>query len=152
MTDASRPAIDIADTDTLHLLLSQGVLQMQIQWAYTNDDLIVPATGLPPVPGFTEIRWWPDVDPLGDGSDPGFEVDSDFGPSGMNLNQFGVYLTLPGGTTYADWFAIQNCRTLGIGFRNTFYPRALKFTFVLRDSNGLFADGRTFTHIVYLDN
>ena len=32
------------------------------------------------------------------------------------------------------------------------FPKALKFTFVLRDSNGVFDDGKTFTHIVYLDN
>jgi hypothetical protein len=34
----------------------------------------------------------------------------------------------------------------------TAIPRALKFTFILRDSNVIFADGKTFTHIVYLDN
>jgi hypothetical protein len=30
--------------------------------------------------------------------------------------------------------------------------KALKFTFTLYDSKGIIKDGRTFTHIVYLDN
>jgi hypothetical protein len=30
--------------------------------------------------------------------------------------------------------------------------RALKFTFTLYDSKGIIKEGRTFTHIVYLDN
>jgi hypothetical protein len=30
--------------------------------------------------------------------------------------------------------------------------RALKFTFTLYDSRGILTEGRTFTHIVYLDN
>jgi prepilin-type N-terminal cleavage/methylation domain-containing protein len=31
-------------------------------------------------------------------------------------------------------------------------PQAIKFTFTLYDSKGIFPDGKTFTHIVYLDN
>ena len=65
MSDSTRPIINLADIDTLHLLLSQGVIQMQIQWAYTNDDLIDPGTGFIPNPSlFTGIRWWPSVDPV----------------------------------------------------------------------------------------
>ena len=30
--------------------------------------------------------------------------------------------------------------------------RALKFTFTLYDSKGIFENGKTFTHIVYLNN
>jgi hypothetical protein len=30
--------------------------------------------------------------------------------------------------------------------------RALKFTFTLYDSKGILQNGRTFTHIVFLDN
>lgn len=152
MDDSRRPFVDITKIDTLHLLLSQGLAEMKVQWAYTADDLAVP--GL-----FTGVRWWPSVDPLGDGNDPvaGTDVDSDF--ITMTRNQLGAYFQLPGGANVDldgngtnDWLAVQNCWTLGVPFKNTFYPKALKFTLVLRDSNGVFADGKTFTHIVYIDN
>jgi hypothetical protein len=32
----------------------------------------------------------------------------------------------------------------------TLWPKALKFTFTLYDSRGVFKEGQTFTHIVYL--
>jgi type II secretory pathway pseudopilin PulG len=153
MMDASRPQVDLADIDTLHLLFAQGVVQMQVQWAYTADDLMVANS-------FTGIRWWPSVDPDGD---PGTN-DSDF--ITMNRTQLGVYLQLPlnlnvdmDGDGANDWFSPHNfsCGTTiaGVGvvpFKPAFYPRALKFTLTLKDSNGIFADGKTFTHIVYLDN
>jgi type II secretory pathway pseudopilin PulG len=151
MLDGFRPVVELGDVNTLHLLLSQGIIEMKIQWAYTNDDLIDPSTGSPPVPGitgFTGIRWWPSRDPNGDGD----VTDADFLAPGMDRLEFGVYFQLPGGSGMVGWFPVQACRTINMNFSNTFYPRALKFTFVLRDSNGLFADGRTFTHIVYLDN
>ena len=91
------------------------------------------------------------MDPAGDTSVP-----SDF--AGMNGgNPFGIYFEMPGGTTNPDWTNVQNCLTAdgaggSFGFLPTFYPKALKFTFTLRDSNAVFADGKTFTHIVYLDN
>ena len=154
MTDSSRPMIDFEDINTLHLLLSQGVAQMKIQWAYTTDDLNIAA------PVFAGIRWWPEVDPAGDGS-----ITSDFANMG---NPFGAYLMMLVGPSLDvdnngidDWFANQLCRTdtdriarngNEVYFKSSFYPKALKFTFVLKDSNGIFADGKTFTHIVYLDN
>jgi prepilin-type N-terminal cleavage/methylation domain-containing protein len=147
-----RSKIDYDDYETLHLLLSQGVVQMQIQWAYTNDDLIDPGTGLPPDPSFfTGVRWWPSTDPDGD-NDP---TDSDFNIMGQD--QFGIFFRMPGRTTNPDWTFIGNCLTTdgaagNVSFPGTFNPKALKFTFVLRDSNGIFADGKTFTHLVYLDN
>jgi len=147
MDDDSRPYIDLTDYETLHLLMAQGVISFSVQWAYTPDDLT------DTVADFTEgIRWWPSRDPDGDGD----ESDSDFGTQGMNISSdcFGVYLTLPNGTsaTMADWFAIGSCETSGVFFSDTFYPAALKFTFRLKDSNNVFPDGKTFTHIVYLDN
>ncbi len=42
---------------------------------------------------------------------------------------------------------VINKDTYGAG-----YPPAIKFTFTLYDSKGVFKKGRTFTHIVYLDN
>jgi type II secretory pathway pseudopilin PulG len=140
---SGRPVINLNFSPRLHTLLSQGVLQMAVQWAYTPADL----NGA--VVGFTQgIRWWPSPDPNGDGN----LSDSDFGSAAMNRTQFGVHFNLSGGTTLTDWLAVQNCGTSGIPFKNTFYPKALKFTFTLRDSNGLFTDGKTFTHIVYLDS
>jgi prepilin-type N-terminal cleavage/methylation domain-containing protein len=145
-----RPKIDYDDYETLHLLLSQGVIQMQIQWAYTADDLAVPNL-------FSGVRWWPSTDPDGD-RDP---VDSDF--DSINYSQFGASLEMSGGSSSSEWHDVESinfskrCRTEVTNngvflFKDGFYPKALKFTFVLRDSNGIFADGKTFTHIVYLDN
>jgi type II secretory pathway pseudopilin PulG len=122
-----RPKIDYQDFETLHLLLSQGTIQMQIQFSYLD-----PAT--------QQIRWFPGIDPAGDGS-----VASDF--SGQS--RFGYYYNMPVGVD-PDMDGDGNPDTLW-----TFWPtlpKALKFTFVLRDSNGVFDDGKTFTHIVYLDN
>ena len=138
LTDAYRPYIDVTDYNTLHLLMAQGVMDFSVQWAYTPDDL----AGL--VPGFTAgIRWWPSVDPDGNPA----TNDSDFAG-----NPFGVYFTLPNGTSYTSWLTIDNYGTNGVLFSSTFYPKALKFTFRLKDSNNIFSDGKTFTHIVYLDN
>ncbi len=157
MDDNSRPLIDLSTASarmaTLHLLMAQGVSGFTVQWAYTNDDLIDTATGLAPnPPEFAGVRWWPSVDPDGLGTEP-----SDF--VGMNgANPFGVFFTLPNGvgTPIDPWFSIGNCKT-SIGgtaypFSNAFYPKALKFTFTLHDSNGMYEEGKTFTHIVYLDN
>ena len=142
-----RPVVSMENLDFLHNLLAQGVVQMQVQWAYTNEDLIVSATGLTPVPPlFSGVRWWPSVDPDGDP----LTNDSDF--STMTQDQIGVFFEMPGGTSYVNWFPIQSCGTNGVAFKSTFYPAALKFTFTLKDSNGIFADGKTFTHIVYIDN
>lgn len=140
LTDAARPRIDLNQIATLHLLLSQGVMEMRIQWAYTPSDL----NGA--VSGFSSgVRWWPSLDPNGDKN----EADSDYSAMGT---QFGAYFNLPNGEMIANWYPIQSCRTGVIYFQSTFYPKALKFTFTLRDSRGLFPDGKTFTHIVYLDN
>ncbi len=161
MDDDSRPYIDLADIETLHLLMAQGVSDFQVQWAYTVDDLTLDIVANTPVPSgfasFVGVRWWPSRNPNGDND----YSDSDF--SQMNgFDPFGVYFTLPGGTTQADWFDVtssntgERCKTtVGASttayFRDTFYPKALKFTFTLHDSNGVFEDGKTFTHIVYLD-
>jgi len=145
MDNDSRPYVNLSDEETLHLLLAQGVLTFSVQWAYSPEDL----NGA--VAGFAGgVRWWPSVDPNGDGN----PADSDFtnATQGMGKTAFGVHLNLPGGTSVPDWFTVGNCKTGGRTFKSTFFPKALKFTFTLRDGNGYFADGKTFTHIVYLDN
>ena len=166
MQTVGRPFVDMYDYNFLHTLLSQGVIQMQVQGAYSVDDLTTDAVLYVPIlPAnanyFTGIRWWPSVDPDANG-DP---VDSDFDVAAMNSTQFGVYFEMPGGTTIPDWYrikpsagetpaqmALQRCQTQIGYFRQDFYPKALKFTLILRDSNGIFAGGKTFTHIVYIDN
>jgi prepilin-type N-terminal cleavage/methylation domain-containing protein len=125
--------IDRSDPDSLHLLLCEGVGQFAVQgW---ND-----ARG----------RWMPEIDPNGDGKldDSDFSVvNSDIDPVGCP----GVWyprgrLIMEGIPPYApddldeDHFAVIP----GLG-------RALKFTFTLYDRRGLIKQGRTFTHIVYLD-
>lgn len=149
MDDDYRPYVNLTNTSTLHLLMTQGVGELRTQWAYTNDDLRNAANVIPSPPLFSGVRWWPSVDPAGDGSDV-----SDFDTSVMNANTFGVYFELPNGTnSVTNWFDISGCRTINTTFfAGDFYPKALKFTFTLHDSTGIFPVGKTFTHIVYLDN
>jgi len=59
-----------------------------------------------------------------------------------NFELTGDLIWLPQGTT-----SLQ--KTWG---PNAVKPKALKFTFTLYDSRGIFDGGRRFTHIVYLDN
>lgn len=158
--NSSRPLVAIDSADHLWNLFCQGVVQMQIQWAYTVEDISLQPHLYVPVTGanyFTGVRWWPSADPAGDGS-----IQSDFALMG---NRFGAYLSLPNGTgsTNLVWNRVKpragedaaqmgNRRCLtSIGyFHQDFYPKALKFTFVLKDSSGIFADGKMFTHIVYI--
>ncbi len=60
----------------------------------------------------------------------------DFDPG----DEFGYYFNMPGDGPN-DWISL-----FGISL-----PKALKFTFTLYDSIGVFKDGKTFTHIVYLE-
>ncbi len=152
MDDNYRPYVNVTDSSTLHLLMLQDIGSFRVQWAYTNDDLrdVTNANAIPSPPLFSGVRWWPSVDPAGDGSDR-----SDFDPMVMNTSTLGVYFELPNGTNaVTDWFDISGCRTINntTFFDGDFYPRALRFTFTLHDSRGIFPNGRTFTHIVYLDN
>lgn len=129
--------IDPADPDSIHMLLCQGVSEFMIQSWYD-----------------AQQRWIPEVDPDGDGS----LADTDFITAlGGGLDTEAVpgvlYPYPPNG---------------GVRIRNIDYPRdqvdkahfneipglgrALKFTFTLYDSKGILKEGRTFTHIVYLDD
>jgi len=56
----------------------------------------------------------------------------------------GIFFNAPGGVgiAYAPYWTDQSA----------YWPRALKFTFTLYDSKGVFREGQTFTHIVYLDD
>lgn len=132
-----RPGIDIDNAETLHMFMAPGVSHFQIQWAY---------------PRGGQLRWWPSTDPDGDGDD----TDSDFEPSAMNRDKFGIYFNMPTvvdvppGAT--DWLDYTLAQTQAGFFPFGFFPEALKFTFTLYDSKGVFGEGKTFTHIVYLDD
>ena len=78
-------------------------------------------------------RWWPSFDPDGDGD---YSDDSDFQvtPTGEIDPSFYWWVYYPGEGTFSDY-----------------YGRAFKFTFTLYDSYGVFPEGKTFTHIIYLD-
>jgi len=120
----NRPGVDLsaADGQSLHMILSQGVGSFAVQRAKWD-----PAT--------SSYKWYPET--------------TDFTAS----NQWGEYYYYKVDTTYQYTSTFQS-RTSGWfhfaeGFTNI---RALKFTFTIYDSKGVFADGKTFTHIVYLNN
>jgi len=133
-----RPGIDLDNADTLHMLMTRGVGHFRIQWSYF-------AGG--------QLRWWPSTDPDGNGD----ETDSDFGATGMDTDEFGIYFNMPAGVEVPSginnlWFISGLARTEGLLFPLGFFPTALKFTFTLYDSRGVFPEGKTFTHIVYFDD
>jgi prepilin-type N-terminal cleavage/methylation domain-containing protein len=125
--------VDPADANSIHMLVCEGVGEFKIQGWYD-----------------AEQRWIPEVDPDGDGdlADTHFYGQNDpnvpgvlypFPPyGGVKINHFRSY---PRDEIDEEHFG----SIPGLG-------RALKFTFTLFDSRGLIKDGRTFTHIVYLDN
>ncbi|MFA5251869.1 MAG: prepilin-type N-terminal cleavage/methylation domain-containing protein [Phycisphaerae bacterium] len=60
--------------------------------------------------------------------------------NGVLSSSFGFYFNIPisGSVSVPNWSAATN------------WPRAIKFTFTLYDSRGVFKEGQTFTHIVYI--
>jgi len=138
--------INSTDPNSIHMLLCEGVGEFKIQ-------------------GWNDLRqrWVPEVDPDGDG----LLTDTNFIPSadGTGLDLVAV----PGvlypyrswyDTAFTDpnsYFQINNMNYPGqmlnqANFNNIpGLGRALKFTFTLYDSKGIIKEGRTFTHIVYLD-
>jgi hypothetical protein len=114
--------------------MSEGVGSFSIQWGYLYSNI-----------GLTNLYWWPSTDPDGNGN----FADSDF--IRMGLNSFGFYFNIPGGTNAPFWNTPDSALNQYVtNFSKQFYPDALKFTFTLYDSKGVFKDGQAFTHIVYL--
>jgi len=129
--------VDPADANSIHMLLCEGVGEFKIQGWYD-----------------AQRRWVPEVDPDGDGN----LADTHFYDLSDDLsepNVPGVLYPYPpyGGVKInnmpsypreqMDWEHFDAIPGLG---------RALKFTFTLFDSRGIIKDGRTFTHIVSLDD
>jgi len=135
--------VNPAEPNSIHMLLCEGVGEFKIQGWYYG-------------------QWVPEVDPDGDGD----LADSHFYPPDSNSVPGVLYPYPPngaviiGGQFHCDIGTPQGqvkfnqLRSLlneehfneipGLG-------RALKFTFTLYDSKGIIKEGRTFTHIVYLD-
>jgi type II secretory pathway pseudopilin PulG len=141
-----RPQINLADANTLHLLMAQKVGNFSVQWSYLFTNA-----------GQTYVYWWPSIDPDGNGD----FADNDF-VSMSSGNAFGFYFNTTDGALPAPanlyWFLYSKANGYyypdPLNLRNPsnkpVFPRALKFTFTLYDSRGVFKDGQTFTHIVYL--
>ena len=139
----------VVDTETpsgVHLIFCEGVGQFSIQgWSDTAR------------------RWVPMLDPDDDGD---YTNDTDFYLNGNLINTDSI----PGVQyPYREFIgsASMGAAALGVTSELAGYPnaavneanfnnipglgRALKFTFTLYDSRGIFKDGKTFSHIVYLD-
>jgi hypothetical protein len=61
-------------------------------------------------------------------------------PPIVPVSGFGYFFNMQGGVSIANWTD-----------QSAYGPRALKFTFKLYDSKGIIRNGRTFTHIIYLE-
>jgi prepilin-type N-terminal cleavage/methylation domain-containing protein len=134
--------VDLADPNSIHMLLCEGVGEFKIQGWYDAGR-----------------RWVPEVDPDGDGDltdrtdfyigDPDPDhvpgVLYPYRPAPPGPDYGGVAINWAG-FTYPSWKLNETYfnEIPGLG-------RALKFTFTLFDSKGVIKQGRTFTHIVYLD-
>lgn len=152
------PTYDINNPSQIHMLFSEGVGQFSIHgWYY--DDAFNNSYGKRNPP---EYRWFPMLDlDLGD-DDP--LTNSDFVLNGTDMHPDNVP-----GIVYSDAYDlhVMGPHPLVVGGSSPQFPRslmdetnfniipglgrALKFTFTLYDSRGIFEDGKIFTHIVYLD-
>jgi prepilin-type N-terminal cleavage/methylation domain-containing protein len=138
--ESGRPQIDFVSQPPvgLHMLMTEGVGSFAVQWAYWGSTLNVPV-----------LRWFPSNDPNGD-----LSATSDFALMGAGVVQFGSYFNLQPPPTIAGWHPIgiieSNVQKIFLK-TDAGLPKALKFTFRIYDSKGIIKDGRTFTHIVYLE-
>jgi len=137
--DINCPRINLADANTLHLLMAQKVGSFSVQWSYLFTNA-----------GQTYVYWWPSIDPDGNGN----LADSDFTKMmidhiGLSIPAFGVCFNVAA-PSVSGWFLPDGASGYHFTGSSSFYPTALKFTFTLYDSRGVFKDGQTFTHIVYI--
>ena len=132
----NRPTVNLTDANTLNLLMAEKVGSFSVQWSYSYTNA-----------GQTYVYWWPSIDPDGSGN----LANSDFGK--MPTNPFGFYFNTvdPIAPTNSYWFSYLGAT--GFYYPTIIkpaFPQAFKFTFTLYDSRGVFKDGQTFTHIVYI--
>jgi len=126
--------VDAEDPNSIHMLLAGGVGEFMIQGWYE-----------------AEQRWVPEVDPDENGNltDTDFVVDPGNSARLDTTYVYGIWYPDMGGGVAAlppEPLSEASFNDIpGLG-------RALKFTFTLYDSRGIFPEGKTFTHIVYLDN
>jgi type II secretory pathway pseudopilin PulG len=148
------PYINTADANTLHNLMTEGVGSFSVQWSYYYPHQIPPLTG----PIITDYLWWPSDDPYGDGGTSASDFNSmgNTYPSYISNKTFGFYFNVAAPSS-TIWFSSD--KAVGVYYPGSInsllsdkpaYPQALKFTFAIYDSRGVFRDGQTFTHIVYL--
>ena len=147
-----RPQIDIHDPNTFHKLMSEGLGSFAVQLGYWDPgpDLVVNSVD-------DYYGWYPSYDSDGDPA----TIDSHFLSMGPMSHMFGVYFNTPELpdelNPIESWYRIEdgNVQYSAVPdiktFAQEFYPDALKFTFKLYDSKAIIKEGRTFTHIVYLD-
>jgi hypothetical protein len=143
----SRPSLNFGTGDGLYMLMTEGVGSFSIQWGYMFTNA-----------GQTFIYWWPSNDP--DGNPATLDSDFDAMVSAYAVSSFGFYFNTakPPAPTNLYWFSSDGAKGLyypdPLNLLNPFnkptYPQALKFTFTIYDSKGVFKEGQTFTHIVYL--
>lgn len=119
------PVVDKSVSNTLHNYLAEGVGQFGIQ-IWRND----------------ENRWYPQMDSNGDGD----YSDGDYPTTGTDINYGNVDGILYNGTGEGN-FGTMKADVTWVPLKFT----ALKFTFTLYDSKGLFPEGRTFTHVVMIN-
>jgi len=140
------PVIDTNIPITLHNLFCEGVGSFTIQWAYVDAN---------------SLLWFPSNDPDGSGTYSHFTINyyPPIFPASPrpvhgyeDFQTFGVFFNMFQGSQINYWGTPNLLRFNPIlqTFAPDFYPNALKFTFTIYDSRGVFKEGQTFTHIVYL--
>jgi type II secretory pathway pseudopilin PulG len=141
------PVVNKKDPNTLHNLLCENVGSFSIQWGYFES-------------GSGWLFWFPSNNPDGNGAYSHFDLNNRAGfPSLPDPNHgygdfdtFGAFFNMYQGSQINYWGTpdLLEFNSTKQTFPANFYPRALKFTFTLYDSRGVFKDGQTFTHIVYI--
>jgi len=129
--------VDPCDPTTIHILLCEGVGEFKVQGWYD-----------------AESRWVPEVDPDWDGvlTDSDFFLGTTAAPGVLYPYRISVPPEDYGGVSIYSFPMYPQASVSEANFNSIpGLGRALKFTFTLFDSKGIIEQGRTFTHIVYLD-
>ncbi len=160
-----RPLFDRQDPNTFHNLFAENIAEFKIQWAYWNDYWNEPLSI-----DERQIRWFPSDNPDGETETKDSHFDNDNQENNIIYTDgtsamFGIFFNIPWKQEDLDslrpWYPVRKAqyRLLQVGdlppdveFPEDFFPKALKFTFTIFDSKGIIENGKTFTHIIYLDD